>query len=367
MRAGRLRLLGVLLLVVSAVPLVTAAGNGSGDAARTEHQRIIDFWTPERVAQAVPRDFVFDSDNGRFKPTRPGNGGGGGKPDKPGGGGSGDESSVVTGASWNSGGAITGSIGKVLFEMGGSYWVCSATAVSDPTTNSRSIVATAAHCVYDESDPAAPSAAAFASNWMFVPDYDAAPASLNTSGSFCVDTLHGCWTAESLTVHSGYADAGGFNTQAVQHDYGFAVVGLGGHDLDVNIADSGDLLEDIVAPQVAVFSSVPIDGTTTGWAFGYPAQKKWKGNDLIYCMGPVDGDPFNSEDTYRMNECKLTGGSSGGGWLSPFDDESGIGNLFSVNSYGYTGVNAMHGPMFGPNTEAVYDVAVTTNGSTVVE
>lgn len=54
---------------------------------------------------------------------------------------------------------------------------------------------------------------------MFVPDYDASPEPLTASGSFCADTLYGCWTEESMPVHTGFATARGFNDQAVLYDF----------------------------------------------------------------------------------------------------------------------------------------------------
>ena len=65
----------------------------------------------------------------------------------------------------------------------------------------------------------------FATNWLFIPDYDSAPAVLTTSGSFCASTTFGCWAADALIVHNGYASAGGFNAQATTHDFAFAMVG----------------------------------------------------------------------------------------------------------------------------------------------
>jgi hypothetical protein len=64
-------------------------------------------------------------------------------------------------------------------------------------------------------------------------------------------------------------------------------------------------------------------------------------------------------DTYRLNGCKLNGGSSGGAWLTPFDlDGFGAGIVVSVNSYGYRGIDAMHGPMLNSDTQAVYDAVL---------
>jgi hypothetical protein len=338
------RALLVLLLTAASLPLITAASNGESHQPTAS-----EFWTHARVAQAKPRDFVMDAGGSIVlagKPIdTPGNGGGGGKP-----GGNDGGSTVVTGASYNDGTAIDGSTGKVLFAMDGSYWVCSATVITDTAAN-RSVVLTAGHCVYDEEN------GAFATYWVFIPDYDAAPAPLSTStDEYCPDTLYGCWESDTLVVHNGFASAGSF-ANAVTYDWGFAVVAQG--------TETSALVESVVTPQDIEFSEYPFDATEA-WAFGYPAAKKWKGDDLIYCRGPIDGDPYNNEDTYRLNECKMTGGSSGGSWLAEFNDQEGTGTVFSLNSYGYTGVNAMHGPFFNPNTAATYSAALTANGNTVV-
>jgi hypothetical protein len=100
-------------------------------------------------------------------------------------------------------------------------------------------------------------------------------------------------------------------------------------------------------------------------AFGYPAAQKYRGNDLVYCQGPVRTDSFTDDLTYGVT-CNMTGGSSGGPWFAPFDDESGTGIQMSVNSYGYTGDKSMYGPMFNSNTQDTWDTALTTNGNAVV-
>src|SRR4029077_20973685 len=120
--------------------------------------------TNGRVAQAIPRDFEFDPNRGSFRPSA--------KPARPGGGGS----TSTVGSSWTAGGEVLGTTGKVLFAMGGVYYVCSA-SVADDTVSGRSIILPAGHCAVDEST------GEFATNWMFVPDYDSAPVALTTSGS----------------------------------------------------------------------------------------------------------------------------------------------------------------------------------------
>lgn len=255
----------------------------------------------------------------------------------------------MTGASWNGGGAVTDTTGKVLFALGSSYYVCSG-SVATESVSDRSVVVSAGHCVYDEAN------GQFATNWMFIPDYDSAPAPLDTQGNFCAQTEWGCWTAAYLVVHEGYATAGGFNEQAVLYDWGFAVMGNGGH--------GNTQLDATVGSQAISFSSVST-GTTVS-AFGYPAAQKYKGNDLVYCQGPVGTDSNTSNLTYSV-ACDMTGGSSGGPWFAPFDNATGTGTQMSVNSYGYSGVKSMFGPMFNSNTQATWNTALITNGNAVVD
>ena len=344
MSSGRVRRVVIAVVFLAALPFLAAAGGGNGgqsDEARAEHQRIIDFWTAERVAQAVPRDFYLNPSTGRFAPAR--------KPAPPGPG-----TGVVSGSSWNGGGAIDGASGKVLFEMGGSYWICSATVITDSASD-RSLILTAAHCVYDETESGMPEG--FATNWMFIPDYDAAPAPLTTSGSFCSSTLYGCWTAEAMVVGEGYAYAGGFNDTAVVHDFAVVAVGEGGKN--------ETLLEDVLGidEQPLLFNSVAANRLV--YAFGYPAEKKWLGSDLIYCRGPVGFDPLTDGATYRLSSCALNGGSSGGPWLVGFNEGSGSGTVMSVNSYSYRGITAMHGPILNADTGSVYDTALGASGGTI--
>ncbi|MET1003118.1 MAG: hypothetical protein ABWZ15_15020 [Acidimicrobiia bacterium] len=327
--------------VVSGATGAGAAESGSPGALRageSAHNRAVAFWTNERVAQAIPRDFDFDPRSRSFRPSAKPSGGAGG-----GGGGS----SSTLGASWTAGGEVLGTTGKVLFAMGGTYYVCSA-SVADDAEIGRSIILTAAHCAYDESNQA------FATNWMFVPDYDSAPRQLDPAGSFCATTKHGCWTASALVVAGGYATAGGFNNQAVVHDYAFAVVEAGG--------TSGTAqLDSTVGSHPIQYSAVSAGADT--YLFGYPAAGRYRGTDLVYCRGPLGFDPNMGNATYRV-ACNMTGGSSGGPWFRLFT--SGSGTLVSVNSYGYSGITAMHGPKLNAETQAMFAAAELATANTVV-
>ena len=53
-RLPRSTIVALVLLALAAAP--ATARPGQGDAARAEHQRIVNYWTAERMASAKPRD-----------------------------------------------------------------------------------------------------------------------------------------------------------------------------------------------------------------------------------------------------------------------------------------------------------------------
>ena len=99
--------------------------------------------------------------------------------------------------------------------MGGSDYICSGSVVDSGNDATYSTVLSAGHCVFDAVD-------GWATNWMYIPDFDDAPTYT------CASTFYGCWTADRLAAHTDFVNAGGFNDQAVAVDFAFARVGLGG-------------------------------------------------------------------------------------------------------------------------------------------
>jgi V8-like Glu-specific endopeptidase len=313
-----------LALAVAAVILGLAGapasvGAGTSAEARAEHQRIVRYWTPARMKAAIPRG-VERAVPARVPTAKPGGG-----------------TSSVTGATWTKGGVVRKSVGKVFFTLGSTNYTCSGSVTQDGR-DAYSLVLTAAHCAYDEANDV------FATNWLFIPDYQSAPT------RSCEDTTYGCWTAQALVVHKGWADEPGFTDEATRHDFAFAVVGPGGK--------SGSQLDAVVDGFPYSFEAVP-KGTRL-YAFGYPAAGKYKGTKLVYCAGPVGFDAWNADTTYSL-ACDMTGGSSGGPWFTGFDDGRGIGTQMSVNSYRYNTnrIQYMFGPRFTFETTATYDAALT--------
>jgi hypothetical protein len=325
-RSRKLALVIAPFLLLSLLPGVATAAQPP-DAKAAHHAKVVKYWTPERIKNAKPRDFVFDQAKGTYKPAA--------KPAPPSGGG------TVTGASWTGAGDILKGTGRVLFTLGGSDYICSGSVVAESNTG-RSIVLTAGHCA-SENDGTTK-----ATNWMFIPSFDTAPTYT------CAQTTHGCWVADAIFGDAAFLNAGGFNNTAVQHDWAFAVVSTGG-----KTATSGLQLDTTVGVKFPIAFSGVNPGDTLS-AFGYPAAGRYKGNDLTFCRGSIGQDAQTSSTTWSM-PCNMTGGSSGGPWVSTSNTATyaqGVTTLRSLNSYGYSGVSNMYGPKFNGNAQAVYNAAV---------
>lgn len=307
------------------------------DNPGAEHRRIVDYWTPEKVAAAKSADRVLDT-KGRAAPAARGGGGSKGKPGGGGsGGGGGGTNTSVLGASWTGGGEVLKTTGKVLFSLRSGDYVCSASLVNDGVAG-RAVAATAGHCVYDEGY------GEFATNWLFVPAFDSAP-TFN-----CGSTAFGCWTASALVTTTAWS-GGDFNG-----DIGFAVLGAGGK--------SGGQADDALGAQQIAFNTTH---PTFVHAFGYPAEGKYNGSDLVYCAGTDSADRYSSGSTTYGVSCSLNGGSSGGPWFRDFATSTGVGTVTSVNSYTYRGVkNRMFGPYLGTLAQNTFSTAKTATGNALV-
>ena len=330
----RRRSWAVVLLVAASVAMpgwvvqAGAAGSSAGGVARhgdAARARTLAFWTPARMRAAVPRDPMLTA-SGTVEPGTRHLGIG-----------------YEPGAEWPNGlGRAYRATGKVFFRLGNASYVCSGSVVTDSSAlTARSLVLTAGHCAYDFGD-------GFATDWLFIPAYDANPGP-------CVESPYGCWTATYLVVHQGYASASGFGLQAVQHDFAIAVVHAG---------DRGTQLDTTVGT-----FRLTTAGTTgeKRYAFGYPAADQYEDNlDLIYCSGRTFNDDESNNLTWGV-PCNMTGGASGGPWFSAFDASTGYGRITSLNSYGYDEAPGfMFGPKFNQNTLDVYNAAKTTHQNRIV-
>ncbi|MBB5792022.1 trypsin-like serine peptidase [Jiangella mangrovi] len=202
-------------------------------------------------------------------------------------------------------------LGKVFFTIGGVNYVCSGTATN---SGNGDVVTTAGHCLHEGGG------GSFASQFTFVPAYN--------NGS----APYGQWSASDLFTSSGWANSGDFNV-----DVGFAVM---------NENSSGQSLTSVVGSYPIAFNQARGLNYTS---YGYPAGPPFNGQRLYSCTGNARPDPAGQ--TTQGITCDMTGGSSGGGWITG-------GRLNSVNSYKYTNDNnTMYGPYFGSTAQSVYNAA----------
>ncbi len=305
-------------------PLASVAGpllDASAPVAETvtEQLEILNYWTPARMRNAVPAtprlrtglptlDGLLPSVGDMVRPpaavppaprTRQA------LPRAEGG-----------GYSWANGGAIVRTTGRVFFTLGGTDYVCSASAVR---SRNRDTVATAGHCVN-----AGPGE--YASDWMFVPGY--------RDGS----RPYGGWTARRLFAPASWTQDG-----VIDSDFGFAVVNTRG----------GRHLTDVVGAQAIGFNA---GRGRYAHLFGYPATGGYDGERMFFCQGRPRQDEYGTKD--QGVRCDMTEGASGGPWLTGFNPRTGTGTVTSVSSFGYSDdPNVMWGPYFGNTAKTVYDRA----------
>lgn len=323
-------------LATAATPAdASPSGHDARPAATSLHQRIQSFWTTDKITAATSRDFVLQ--DGRFVETSRR------LPVRSTPAASTSAASSVLGADWNGGGRVQKTTGRAFFVMNGRFGYCSASVTKD-STSGQSIITTAAHCVYNNA------AQQYATNWMFVPDYDANPVPADRQGDFCAQTRYGCWTAQALVASSAFTSQTRFNQQATLNDFAFVVVGPGGH--------TGRALDKVVGAQNISFASGSQGAQT--FLFGYPASRPYDGRRLIYSRDALSLDARNNSLTY-MVASDLNSGCSGGPWFQRFSSTTGVGTQISVNSYGYgdDGMDTMNGPKFNAVTRQLYEIADT--------
>jgi V8-like Glu-specific endopeptidase len=295
------------VLAVGASPGTAVGGTGSDTAVATRsaatteaaEDRVASYWTPKRMrnAQPVAAPTAANATSGTVA--------------------RGQEQTVQARAAKKPQptpmASVTATTGKVFFTMNGSNYVCSGAATSSAN---RDVVTTAGHCVKD-------GAGAWASNWAFVPAYN--------NGS----RPYGTWTARTLVTTSAWAGSGDIN-----YDGGFAVMNTLG----------GQHLTDAVGGQGIAFNLAR--GLSYN-AYGYPAAPPFNGETLRSCSGTAQDDIYGGTQSQSI-PCNMTGGSSGGPWLT------GGSTINSVNSFGYSGVpNRMFGPYFGSAIQSAYSSAAS--------
>lgn len=338
--------LGTLGSAFGGVNSSQAAPPTQADAARLEHARTVAHWTPERRAAAIPRDFVIDPRGYGYLKLRDGalypyghsvaaismrtpletSTTGDQIPPV-------DTSAVVTNAEWTAQSIVREAAGRIYFELPDNAprtrwagYVCSGTVVTDDTSG-RSIIQTAAHCVYDDFHKA------FARNVLFIPNQ---AASGTHTDLYCGNDLYGCWTPNFGVVDVDWTTR--VFPDNITWDYAYYVVRNGGSHSGAG--GGANLVLDSTTGSLTVSFAMPTapgSGDKRTYALGYSYSDD---PNFMYCAQALR--TIGASDWW-LGRCGLSGGSSGGPWLLPVN--GGNGTLFSVNSWGYTTQPGMAGPM----------------------
>jgi hypothetical protein len=272
--------------------------------------------------------------------------------DQPGGG-TGPE--VTVNAEWSTGGAVQTAAGRLYFEMPDhrnlrtwSGYVCSGTVVRDEAAD-RSVILTAAHCVFDDVHKT------FARNVLFIPNQAGGGSPTDAD---CTNDPIGCWAPAFGVVDEDWTTRSFPDNVAWDYAY-YVVPGTAAHR---GALASSDSLED-AAGALPVQFDAPATGLTH--ALGYSHRDD---PHFMYCAEEMT---TRSSDNWWLPNCGLSGGASGGPWVQPMDTGSGTGPIVSVNSWGYLDRPGMAGPkLSGSSASLLFAEAqratVTTGGGVVV-
>jgi len=346
-----------LLGVAIAASMAVAGAAEAAPSARA--QKVFDFWTPERVALAQPRDMVIDErgyaylkgKNGSLTPyghsvraqkapIQQNKG-------KPGG----STGDTVKNSPWTAGGAVQTAAGRILFQMGADFFVCSGTTATDGVSG-RSVIITAAHCVYDDAGKA------FATNVLFIPN-QAGTTGAGTDFDCNNDPL-GCWAPNIGVVDVNWTTR--TFPDNIPWDYAYYVVSDTGAHSGAGASGSletiaGSLPVDFLPPyhDDGVPGATSLDFTH---ALGYSYSDD---PNFMYCAEDMTTE---GPDNWWLPSCGMSGGSSGGPWIQPMNTSTGSGPIISVVSWSYTRgkPGGMAGPFLsGTSAECVFNAAKSAN------
>jgi V8-like Glu-specific endopeptidase len=277
-------------------------------AAQEEVARVLAYWTPERMAAAIPADLPTASGQAPISLHR--------APE-------GRDAVVVDGAEPRGGvpmGAadIHSMSGRVFYtgDQGGNF-SCSGSTVN---SNGKRVVFTAGHCVHGGG-----AGRGWFSNWVFVPAYHAG-------------SPYGVWTSYQLWAKNGWTNNG---------DRAWDVAAV------VMNPRNGQRIVDAVGGQGIKWG---IGYGQLIHQFGYPAGAPYNGSQLYYCSG----NTWN-EGGFPTLGCSMTGGASGGPWLESYG-QTFWAYLYSVNSWMFwnndpTQVYKWQGPYFSYDSAgSLYDL-----------
>jgi len=266
---------------------------------------------------------------------------------------------------WANGGIVQTSTGRILFFFDGNPYVCTGTVLQSAPSD-RTIILTAGHCAYQYRDGRI--GGRFAEHALFIPNQ--VDTRGDKSNEICDDDPLGCWVPAFAVVDYEWTTQG--FPHSVPWDYAYYVirndpeVHQGGfiHKGQPNLSK---ILEEIVEPLPIDFewnlgndennNNDDAPGEFThglGYSFNRDPAFRYCATSMTTKFG------IDSYENLWLESCEMTGGSSGGPWMTHVDDE-GRGTVVSVNSWGYATSPGMGGPNFatesGSHARCLYERA----------
>ena len=273
-------------------------------------------------------------------------------------GGGGESGYIVTNADWSDETSpVQLAAGRIYFEMPGNTnrkgpwngYVCSGTTATDATSG-RSVIITAAHCVYDDANKA------FARNVLFIPNQD------RTTGSGtdlnCNNDPVGCWAPSFGVVDVNWTNR--TFPDNIAWDYAYYVVSDSGAHSGAS-SSSESLDTSVGSLDVDFINAYVDDGDPSASSIDFTHALGYSYSDdpnFMYCAEDMTTE---GAVNWWLPSCDLSGGSSGGPWVQPMDTTAGTGPIISVNSWGYTTSPGMAGPkLVGTSAECLFGEAKAT-------
>jgi V8-like Glu-specific endopeptidase len=310
-----LALLGAILVPLPAAahsPATSSPGavSSAGAVSAADQARLERYWTPQRRQRAVAGEVVGRGRTPAGPAPTPRRGLDAGTLP-----GTARPVSPSTGVRYSGGGPVAATTGVLYVTIAGSDYACSGSVVR---SLSRDLVVTAGHCVHGGPG------GAFAQNVVFVPGfrYGTAP--------------YGLWAARYLTTTAAWAVRRDFEA-----DTGFVLLNT----------RRGNHVQQVVGAQDIAFNAAR---DATQYVFGYPKLPPFNGDTLVYCAGTPTSDPYGG--TSLGLRCSMTGGASGGPWLTGLGTQRpGYGAVDAVISFYYLNdPHTIYGTYFGPPQESLY-------------
>ncbi|CAB9509544.1 expressed unknown protein [Seminavis robusta] len=261
-----------------------------------------------------------------------------------------DEPQAISDQEWPYEGQIQYASGRIYYQVGGGErnLACSGTVIRD-NKSGRSLILTAAHCVYDDIY------GQFGENVIFIPNRhnnlgsnltDEERADIHRS---CEEDPCGCWSLSAGFVLQEWKS--NLWPENLPYDWGVWVVDdVGQHEGgSMTNGNCGSDALDQAVPEMEFDLGIDLESFKT-YGMGYSLEHN---PDFHYCEDAGSMETLSNYPdvtTWWIPACQLNPGSSGGPWVVNMDVTTGKGSLVTVNSWSYADRDGNGGPIIDAST-----------------